>query len=74
MFSIATASDIQKTIAKDSHRIQSELSLPVTTNLNHSGGAGETLKQDQETYQTFLGIWKINSSECLLDLGIGSFF
>lgn len=60
MFYLATASDIQKTIAKGSLQIQSELSLPLTTNLNHSAGAGETLKQDPETYQTFLGIWNIN--------------
>lgn len=32
--------------------------MPVTTNLNHSAGAAETLKQDPETYPTFLGIWK----------------
>lgn len=68
-FLLPQASDIQESIAKGSHQIQSELSLPDTTNLNHSAGAGETLKQDPETYQTCLGIWKINCSECLLDLG-----
>lgn len=55
-------------------RIKSKLCLPVATNLNHSDGACEVLKQEPETYQPFLGMQKANCSECLLDGNIGSFF